>query len=109
MIEDFMEPTEYSFEEQLKTAKPLTKKVMCELKGKPFYDEYKEGDVVLFLMIEKNMGRENGFDQITMKIESIVKRTLHILENEYDFVRLANKFPVFKKKEGKNGPEVEIR
>ena len=88
--------------EQQQDNRLLTSEDVTEMKGKPLYGEYEEGDKVYYIMIqethEKITKNKDIYPSIDIRIKPIVERTLEKLYNEYNFVRMATKFPVFEKK-----------
>jgi len=105
----FKDPIEFCFGKQLKENKPLTNAVLSKLKGKSLYSEYKEGDVILWFCLQEmkkptKIG-DNEIPSINIYIKTLVKRDIDRFMKEFSFVRMSgdDKFPVFEKKEKKNG------
>jgi len=100
----FEDPIEFCFGRQLKENKPLTIEDLSKLEGRSIYSEYKEGDVILwFILQEKGIPSKIGDTEIpciNISIEKIVKRDIDIFMKEFSFIRMTgdNKHPVFEKK-----------
>ena len=88
------------FEEQLKTCKPITEKILTELKGKSLYSDYEVNDKVVSFLYQKIGEIEPPYTEpsITLSLKTIVERELDKLKNDYKFIRMSKIFPVLERR-----------
>ncbi len=88
------------FKEQLKICKPISEEDLPKLKGRSLYSEYEVGDKVLAFM-ERSFGDIEPPDttpNINLRMETIVKRELDKLEEDFKFIRMTKTMPVLERK-----------
>jgi len=89
------------FEEQLKTAKIVTKDILKQLKGKSLYSDYQEGDRIVAFLNQSYGDIEPPYTipSIHFGVTMIAEREINKLEKNFNFIRMATNFPVFESKE----------
>lgn len=86
------------FEEQIKNRKSITEERLKELKGKSLYSNYQVGDRILVFLYKKLKSIE-PHPKVTLSVNMVAERELDLMEDEYQFVRMADdELPVFAKK-----------
>lgn len=89
------------FKEQLenKDLKPISKEMLEKLKGRSYYSEYQEGDIVVAFFKQTPIVKKSADDipGINMEIHIIVEREINRLVNDFKFISMSTKFPVLER------------
>lgn len=87
------------FESQLENIKPLIEDDIKKLKGKSYYSEYKEGDVIGVFLEQSVVVKESTDDitKIKMELRMVVEREFDKLKSDFKFIRMAKQYPVLER------------
>jgi hypothetical protein len=79
------------FKEQLGKVTPITQEKLRELKGKSYYSEYQEGDLLAAFMEQEFGIVEEPYTEpsITFNMHVIVERDMSKLKEDFKFIRIA--------------------
>jgi len=88
------------FKEMLKLDpdKLITEEKLPLLNGKSLYSDYQVGDRILHFML-REIDYSKGYPSATLTIKTVVERELEMMENDFEFVDIMNRVPIFERKE----------
>ena len=88
------------FEEQLKTAKVITKEELEQLGGKSLYSKYEEGDINLAFLeqtIDDKIEEPYTEPSVCIFLVMVVEREIKNLKKDFKFIRMSTIFPVLER------------